>query len=284
MATKKKIQASDGKIWKENPPGAEQKELNRLFENNLISADELPNNVRMQHKIFMDFPARVFGAHFRKTKAKYGCKFFYELFVCLFYYVQNNIFFYLVLLEDETIPELGESSNVSTEKRVRSNAIIEIDEDLNFKSMSYPYRCWSFTDHEQQCDLIFVCVPLVSGCRDVDFSISEDGLKVKINYGWPTAVFNPKELFSDDIKRNVNTDHPKIHYLSSNLLADGITTKSNPTGHFIVNLPMRVQREGGTWKKTAIKKEDGTRIALIELKGFQPEKIIEDEDTSFRFD
>lgn len=58
--------------WKESPAGPEQIELNRLFENNLIGPTDAPRDVRKMHHLFMDFPARIFGLHFRKTKAKYG--------------------------------------------------------------------------------------------------------------------------------------------------------------------------------------------------------------------
>lgn len=60
------------KQWKESPPGPEQRELDRLFANNLIDESDCPNDVRKKHPIFLDFSAKVFGVHFRKTKAKSG--------------------------------------------------------------------------------------------------------------------------------------------------------------------------------------------------------------------
>lgn len=65
------------KIWRENPPGPEQKELDRLFSNGLISEIDNANDVRLKHPIFREFSVRVFACHFRKTKAKHGlmCKF-----------------------------------------------------------------------------------------------------------------------------------------------------------------------------------------------------------------
>lgn len=59
-------------VWKETPPGPEQKELERLFKNNLIEPKATPNTVRMNNTMFMEFSPRVFAVHFRKTKAKYG--------------------------------------------------------------------------------------------------------------------------------------------------------------------------------------------------------------------
>lgn len=58
--------------WKESPPGAEQKELNRLFMSGIITDMDSPDSIRKQYPIFTKFNTNVFGAHFRKTKAKYG--------------------------------------------------------------------------------------------------------------------------------------------------------------------------------------------------------------------
>lgn len=60
------------KLWKETPPGPEQKELNKLFSNNLISDDETASQIRRKYAIFAEFSPRVFNTHFKKTKAKYG--------------------------------------------------------------------------------------------------------------------------------------------------------------------------------------------------------------------
>lgn len=59
-------------MWKESPPGPEQIELDRLFADGEIDDLHTPNNVRLANPIFLDFTPRVFGLHFRKTKAKFG--------------------------------------------------------------------------------------------------------------------------------------------------------------------------------------------------------------------
>jgi hypothetical protein len=56
--------------WREDGP--EQKQLERMFQNKNIDASAAPNKVRHLDPIFMAFPAKVFAAHFRKTKAKFG--------------------------------------------------------------------------------------------------------------------------------------------------------------------------------------------------------------------
>lgn len=58
--------------WKETPPGAEQKELNRMFATNVIEPSQTPNQVQQTNPMFMAFSSKVFTVHFSKTKAKYG--------------------------------------------------------------------------------------------------------------------------------------------------------------------------------------------------------------------
>lgn len=68
----KQIDDGDFLIWKENPPGAAQKELERMFLNKTIAFNETPANVRMKNPHFQKFSNRIFALHFRKTKAKMG--------------------------------------------------------------------------------------------------------------------------------------------------------------------------------------------------------------------
>lgn len=58
------------KKWKVIPPGLEQKLLESLFRNNEISDQDTPNTVRHKYPQFKKFSTKVFGSHFRQTKAK----------------------------------------------------------------------------------------------------------------------------------------------------------------------------------------------------------------------
>ena len=60
------------KIWKEKPPGPEQRELQRMFDCKEINASATPDSVRKSTPMFQQFSGKVFAAHFRKLKAKYG--------------------------------------------------------------------------------------------------------------------------------------------------------------------------------------------------------------------
>lgn len=60
------------KVWKEKPPGPEQRELQRMFDCKEINASATLDNVRKSTPMFQQFSGKVFAAHFRKVKAKYG--------------------------------------------------------------------------------------------------------------------------------------------------------------------------------------------------------------------
>lgn len=60
------------KVWKSKPPGPEQLELERMFSDKEIDANDSPDSVRQRNPIFHRFPSHIFGAHFRKTKAVFG--------------------------------------------------------------------------------------------------------------------------------------------------------------------------------------------------------------------
>lgn len=64
------------KQWKENGP--EQRELEKLFQLNIIDAVDTPKNIRMKYPLFSQFSNTVFANHFRKTKAKFSkfCEFY----------------------------------------------------------------------------------------------------------------------------------------------------------------------------------------------------------------
>lgn len=60
MASRKRVGNSEvafvaTKLWKETPPGPEQKELNRMFETNMIDRSQTPNPIRLSNPLFMAF-------------------------------------------------------------------------------------------------------------------------------------------------------------------------------------------------------------------------------------
>lgn len=149
-----------------------------------------------------------------------------------------------------------------------------------------PVFTWTCVDHDENCTTVYVAVAMISDATDIKFEIAENGKYVTVEYVWPVALFKAHELFAEEIKGNkgINSSHPKLHSMMTELLNSGITQNSYPKGSIIIQLPICVQKEIGTWKKNAVKKEDGTRIALLEFKGFMQQQHIEEADTSISFD
>lgn len=59
-------------MWRERPPGPEQRELDRILSCKEFDISATPDSVRKTNEMFQKFSAPVFAAHFRKTKAKLG--------------------------------------------------------------------------------------------------------------------------------------------------------------------------------------------------------------------
>lgn len=59
-------------MWKERPPGPEQKQLEKMFAAKEIDPSATPDSVRKSNPMFENFTASVFASHFRKTKSKLG--------------------------------------------------------------------------------------------------------------------------------------------------------------------------------------------------------------------
>lgn len=81
--SKKKLKVNEDfvalKQWKESPPGPEQLELERMFENNIIDETHTSDSVRKMNTLFMAFSPKIFSTHYRKTKAKLGL---FGIFFC----------------------------------------------------------------------------------------------------------------------------------------------------------------------------------------------------------
>jgi hypothetical protein len=199
---------------------------------------------------------------------------FYFLFSFVFSENQNEI------------PEItGNKSKRPTEQVINSNFQPNNDSNNNVTFSNPPILKWFYTDHKEKCIKVVVAIPLFTGIRNINFEIAENGEEVSFKYTWPSAMFRADELFSQQIKKNIlDNTHPKVHSLKSALLEQAITENTFPTGLIKVKLPIKVQKEVGTWTKEAIKANDGTRVVVVEFKGFQQQQIIKEADTTISFE
>lgn len=159
-----------------------------------------------------------------------------------------------------------------------------VDSFIEFQNA--PFITWTYTDHIRKCDFVCVALPITSGSRDIKFTLSEDGMKLFVNYIWPSTLCKPFELFKDaleDEEDPMPPDHLKFHAFKSRLLELELSEKSQPRSSVVISLPVKVQRELGTYKWDAIKRGEN-KIVMIELKAYQKKKIIDDADTGITFD
>lgn len=64
--------ATKSRLWRERPPGSEQKELERMFLDNEINYFSAIEDVQRTNPMFMEFSEKIFSAHFRRTRAFLG--------------------------------------------------------------------------------------------------------------------------------------------------------------------------------------------------------------------
>lgn len=182
-------------------------------------------------------------------------------------------------VDDEEIVELGNKENTPQAKPSTS---YKVDSAIDFNT---PFITWVYTDHNQKCEFVCVAIPVLAGSTDINFTLSEDGTSVTVFYIWPSPLFKPMDLFGDkikDVNDPMSLDSPKLYALKSHLLECGLTEKSRPQGKMVIKLPIKVQRESGTWSKCGIVHQE-SKVILLEFKAFQKAPVINDEDTSINF-
>lgn len=178
----------------------------------------------------------------------------------------------------DNIPELSGTSSTSNQNPDTP----ELASMVSFNSP--PFWTWVYFDHEKNMDFVCVAVVALCGITDIRFEIAQDGTKVFIRYSWPTAIFRAAELFQKARDGNLllSMQHPKVNAFVANTLENGISYNSSPTGEIAIQLPSKVQRNPGTWKKEALTMNE-TKIILLEFSAQPKEIIIEDADTSIVF-
>ncbi|KAG4075390.1 hypothetical protein HA402_007967 [Bradysia odoriphaga] len=266
MATRKQAAADElennvpAKMWKVNPPGPEQKELNRMFQQGLISISDTPAKVRSRYPMFNSFAPKTFALHFRTTKARYGLN--------------------AVATTSNVIPELA---GIEEDSEPRPSSVCLSDTQL--EARHYPHMVWTFKDHSEQKDIVCVAVPIVAGSRDIKFVISDDGNQVTIDYVWPASLLDPTELFydvNDEEGDAISMSHAMVYSYKVKMDELDMSEKSRPGATFVVNLPLRVQRELGTFKKHSLKCGE-SRVVMLQMTAYQKKRVMIDADTSFKF-
>lgn len=183
----------------------------------------------------------------------------------------------------------GESSKTPHVNLADEDDVDDDDEDeKKIEFLNAPYVTWICPDHEKKCTFVYAAIPVFAGSRNIYFTLSADGMKVSLHYTWPFAMTRAEELFhdqlnSDDEKTKIQLNHPTLFTFTSSLLKTGISEKSNMKGTIIVKLPVEVQRDETTWKKTPVQRPDGTQIVLLQFQGFQESTHVKHADTSISF-
>lgn len=139
------------------------------------------------------------------------------------------------------------------------------------KSMSTCFRKFSTYDvnlhrpcSKKTTSFVLLCI---TGSRDINFSLSEDGMKLIVDYVWPSVLLSPYELFKDVLLDNwqpLPISHPKVYAYQNRLSDCDLSMKSYPEASLVISLPLRVQRELGTFKKQGLTCGD-TKLVMLQF-------------------
>lgn len=154
----------------------------------------------------------------------------------------------------------------------------DLESDITFTNP--PFLIWTHYDHQEKVDIVSVVLPVISGSENVDFVLSEDGMKLIVKYTWPALVVVPRVLFSR--RGNMPMSHPRINSMAAELVKRGISERNKPVGNITVRLPVKVQREIGTWGYEGMRMNN-TDAILFNFKAFQAKAVVEGAATSVDF-
>lgn len=181
---------------------------------------------------------------------------------------------------DADIPELYGSV---AESHSHSPVFETVPESI--EARNFPFMTWTYSNHQIKCDVVCVAVPMITGSEDIKYVLSEDGMTLFVEYVWPPVLLNPRTLFKNVTLENgarISMEHPKVYAYQNRLAEIELSTKSRPGASLIIPLPIRVQRELGTYRSQALECGD-TEIVMIDFTAFQNKKVISDADNNIAF-
>lgn len=134
---------------------------------------------------------------------------------------------------------------------------------------NYPLMCETYTDPDNQKNMVLVAISLPGGADNVKFVVSNDGTSVIVTYDWPKTMYTMDDLFVKQIAdEGIPVYHPKILAIENGLRKCRQRIDAVPEATINVKLPIKVQTAGaGPITKSGIERDDGTKIVMVELVG-----------------
>lgn len=120
---------------------------------------------------------------------------------------------------------------------------------------------------------------LPSGATQYDVTLSDDGRQLRVMFEWPASMYDMSNLFREELADGVQPYHPKFIAHRAELKNVRATKIQRPKSWFIIRLPIVVQTDRASVKRTPRKREDGSKILVIELIGL-PNEYVKDATIS----
>lgn len=127
-----------------------------------------------------------------------------------------------------------------------------------------------FKDPNTNTDVLLLVIPLMSGAKNVQFTVFDDGKHGKFSYEWPEIMYDIKKLFKTELHNGEILEyHPQCIAYNAELQAVRKTINESPRYTILIDFPIDVQKEEDTIKIKVGSDDSGHgKVVKIYLKGF----------------
>lgn len=149
---------------------------------------------------------------------------------------------------------------------------------------NYPVLTEKFVCPETEFEKMMVVCSLPGGAQDVKVDINDSGTVAIIKYRWAKNMYNVEDPFKVQIESNeLSTHHPMSVAFKAGLA--NVRKKIDAAHDSMITLwlPIKVQTPRSTWKKWAIKRDDGSLTVMAIFTGFAKEYLKKESDEKVVF-
>lgn len=252
--------------WKESPPGPEQIELTRMFQDKKIPFNAKPADIYNLRESFKLYPLHIFTQHFHSTKRQFGlnCK---QNKLTFSLQPTNFTFSHVVKRADSMTEDINEIPEIAGGSGLQKKIKIESDESVNYiDCFNGPIIRYEFQDPVSKVDKMMVVIPKMGGIDDIRFSVDMTGTIFSVSFFWPPICCKPLNLFRNMTGNEaISSFHPKVVGFENELKNFREKKDEIPRGTISIKLPKQVQKEKSTIKANIVKCEHNQEVIMVEL-------------------
>uniref|UniRef100_A0A336MIB5 CSON015150 protein n=1 Tax=Culicoides sonorensis TaxID=179676 RepID=A0A336MIB5_CULSO len=261
----------DKKVWTFGCK--EQLFLEKILREKQVLPTDMPSTVQAKFNEFKDFSPAVFRKNWALTKKRF----------------ENNLSSYR---DPETydessnlsMPEIDGTESSSQQPPSKKFKLDDHSTEVEF--VQPPALVNVYTDPDSKQKKCGVSVLLFAGIKEINFDIvKENNHQVfKINYSWPTMMFDTEKMFTSNGEMLWPKLHPMVTGMETALMGVRRNIDEAPQGSISVTLPVEVNTNPESWIKKSNKSKDGAMVFFIIFECLENEYAVSSKSKTFKFD